>query len=170
MSAPSLADIQVMLAEWGRARPRVTPTGVSIPADALPVSKVGSVQAPAFGAANQVVIVEYQVKPNWEALLWGLVLGFQGALPVPRPGDIVYSVDVDKELGSTTGHAWKDFGAVGVQLGDLVNGPTWPVEFRQKNGEVVRIKGFTVANVSVGAGNFLTGALVGHEWPMRPED
>lgn len=169
MSAFGAAELQRMVAEWGAQRPRVTPGGISIPADAEPISKVGVILAPAFGSANQVVIVEHQVKPNYEALFWGLVLGFQGAAPVPIAGDIVYTVDVDRPLGNTSGHSWKNFAAVPVQLGNFTQGPVWPVEFRQRNGELVRVKGFTVVNVSVGAGNWLVAALVGHEWPARPD-
>ena len=52
-----------------------------------------------------------------------------------------------------------------IPLGSFTTGPVWPVEFKHKNGEIIRIKISTVANVGTGAGNFVTGALLGFEWP-----
>lgn len=150
--------------DWGKRR---LPSGFEIPRIAVPVLGVGAVVSPAYGAGNQVQLVEHTVPANYEALFTGIVLGYAGA-PAALPGDILYTVDIDRPLGVTaTGYNEKDFELIALELGSFVTGFLWPVEFRHTSGEQIRIKGQTVANVGVGGGNFLTAALVGFEWPAR---
>lgn len=160
----SLADTQNLAMSLSQSRK--TPTGAPIPWTARPVTRFGQVVAPDYGSANQVVLVTYQVPVNWSALLYGVVLGFSsGSAPAPLPGDLVFTVDIDRPLGSTFGgYTEKDFNAVPYPLGSLVGGPYWPIEWQHASGETIRIKGYTVANVPTGAGSFLTAALLGWEW------
>lgn len=148
-----------MLAWAGTKRPRVD----LIPDHAIPVTVLGYAVAPVYGAGNQVQILQYQVRANWACLITSIVFAFQGALPAPLPGDITWCVDIDRPLGSTAGYFEKDYGQVQLSLGSLQMLP-WPVRFRHRNGEIIRVKGYTNQNVSTGAGNFLTAALIGYEW------
>jgi hypothetical protein len=147
---------------------RKTPFGTPIPWIAEPVTKFGSVQAPAYGAGNQVTILTYVTPQNFYSLICGVVLGFAGGIPTPLPGDLIFTVDIDTPLGQIgVGNPEKDFGSVQQTIGSFTPGPPWPVEWRHKNGETLRIKGQTVAHVQTLPGNFLTAAIIGWQWPLQ---
>ena len=165
-AAPTLAQVQQMAHELSLARR--TPVGTPVPWSARPVTRFGKVQAPAYGAANQVTLLTYQVPVNWTALIYGIVLQFVGAPPAPLPGDLIFTVDIDRPLLNTTlGYTEKDYGAVPFPLGSLTTGPYWPVEWKHATGETIRVKGQTVLNVSFGPGTFFEAALLGWEWPAE---
>lgn len=167
MSAPaeSLVDFQKLMRDWARARH--TPFGIPIPRFAVPVTRMGFVQVPA-AYGTQVLVVSYQARPNWFSILSGLVAGFSGSGTAPFPGDVSFTVDVDRPLGDTVdGYIEKDYDSVPFPVGNFTIGPLWPVEFRHENGETVRLKATPVANMTLGAGNFFVGALVGFEWPSQ---
>lgn len=164
MPLMDLSTIQKLASEIGQGRR--TPSGTVVPSSARPVTLFGQVQAPAYGAANQIVLLDYTVPVNWNALLYGVVLQFtSGAGPSPLPGDLNFSIDVDRPLGVTIrGYTEKNYGSVPFPLGSLTNGPYWPIEWIHTTSERIRIKGYTVANVSTGVGSFFTTALLGWEW------
>ena len=157
-----LQDVQREARDW--ASSRRSPFGLPIPRVALPVTVFGS--AVLTGGYNtQVLLLTFQAKANWFFLATGIVLSFAGAGNAPIPGDVRYTIDVDRPLGETTGYVEKNYNNVPFPLGSLQFGPQWPVEFRHRNLETVRIKGTPLANMGIGAANFLTAALVGWEWP-----
>lgn len=162
-SLNSLVDSQREALAW--ATSRRSPFGLPIPRVALPVAVFGFSALPA-GYGVQVALLTYQIKANWFFLATGIVLGFSGVGNAPNPGDVAYQIDVDRPLASSEGYVVKDYQAVPLMLGSFQNGPQWPVEFRHRNTEVIRIKGTPVANMGTGAANFLTAALVGWEWPQ----
>jgi hypothetical protein len=149
---------------------RAVPSGYKVPWSAVPVQVLGAVAAPGYGAGNQVLIVEYAVKTNWVALFTGLVLGWQASGgPVPLPGDLVFSIDIDKPLNAVgVGYTEKDFANVQFPLGSVVPGLPWPVQLLHATGEHLRVKGYAAATVPVGVGGgFLTAALLGYTWPAQ---
>jgi hypothetical protein len=150
---------------------RSVPSGYKVPWSANPVQVLGAFTPVAYGAASQVLIVEYQVKVNWVALFTGLVLGWQASGgPAPLPGDLIYTIDIDKPLGATgVGYTEKDFAAVQLPLGSVVPGLPWPVQLLHSSGEHLRVKGYATANVpvGVGSGSFLVAALLGFTWPNQ---
>lgn len=158
----SLAESQSEALSW--ASSRRSPFGLPIPRVALPVTVFGFSALPG-GYGVQVLLLTYQVKANWFFLATGVVLGFSGAGNSPNPGDVAYAIDIDRPLGSVEGYSEKNYNAVPLRLGSFENGPQWPVEFRHRNTEVIRIKGTPVATMGIGAANFLTACLVGWEWP-----
>lgn len=158
----SLADIQ----EAANGL-RHTPTGQRIPNNARPVTQFGFIEAPDYGVDNEVELLEYTVPTNWLAEFYGVVFGFIGGAPVPLPGDLSFSVDIDRPVGSQLGYTEKDYGNIMLPLGALQNGPYWPIRWPHVSDETIRIKGFTVQNVPTGAGNFLVAALLGYEWPNQ---
>lgn len=141
-----------------------TPPTKKVPIHAVPLNILGFVQSPAYGPANQALILTYTVRANWACLITHIVLGFAGPAPAPLPGDITWAIDIDRPLGSQAGYFEKDYGAVQIPLGTFSNLP-WPVNFSHRNNEVIRVKGITNQNVGTGAGSFLTAALLGYEWP-----
>lgn len=146
---------------------RMLPSGLVIPKGAVPVTKLGFAVVPA-AYGTPALLTAYQVKANWYAVICGLVLQFQGTGPAPGLGDVSYTVDIDRPLNDfTAGYTEKDYGSVQFALGTFVGGPPWPVEFRHSNGETIRVKGTPVANMGLGAGNFLIGCLLGFEWPQE---
>jgi len=150
------------------SRAKRTVFGTPIPWIAEPVFAQGYIVAPAFGAANQVIIATYQVPRGYSALICGLVLGYVGTGSAALPGQILYTIDVNNPFTTGSpfpGYVEKDYGLVPFELGDLVGGPVWPCEFKHDEDETIRIKGQTVAVVPVGAGNFLYGVLLGFQWP-----
>jgi len=164
-AAGALVQVQELMRDWADARR--LPFGIPVPKTAVPVTAMGFAAIPAaFG--TQVLVVTYQARPAWYALLTGIVLQFAGTGPAPRPGDVRYVIDIDRPLGDTvSGYDEKDYAAVPFLLGSQVTGPIWPVEFHHENGETVRIKATAVANMGHGAGNFFVAALVGYEWPKQ---
>ncbi len=159
-----LEERQKLMRDFTNARR--TPMGTPIPWQAEPVTRIGSLVAPAFGPLNQGVILTYTTPQNFFSLIHGIVLGFSGPGSAPLPGDLIFTVDIDRPLGVTiSGYPEKDYGSVQRPLGNFTQGWIWPVEWRHRNGETLRIKGQTVANVTVGPGNFLEAAILGWQWP-----
>jgi len=150
---------------------RKTVWGTPIPWTARPVFTQGFVVAPAFGAANRVIVCAYQVPRGYTALFCGLVLGYVGGGGSALPGQVLYDVDVDNATAAVVspanGYTEKDYSLVPFQLGTFVGGPVWPVEFVHDEGETVRIKAQTVSGVPTGAGNYVYGALIGFQWPSQ---
>ena len=147
------------------AEGRQTPFGVKVPKFATPITAIGYATGLVYG--TQVQLAQYTAKAGYYVVFSGLVLQFMGGGPSPNPGDVTFTVDIDRPLGDTTGHAEKDYGAVPILLGSFTQGWVWPVEFRISNSEVIRVKGLPVANMGIGAGNWLIAALLGFEWPQQ---
>lgn len=169
-----LNSAQTMMRDW--AESRRTPFGSRVPKVALPVAAFGFVQVPAYGTQVNIVPANvpanqdflYRVKPNWYALICGLILQYSGAGPAPLPGDVSYVIDVDRPLGvSGIGETEKDYNGVPFTLGNFNFGLVWPTEFKHKNGETLRVKATPIVNMGTGAGNFFQVALIGWEWPER---
>ena len=160
----SQEQMQIALAEA-----RKTPFGLRIPKSAVPVTSIGYAEAAAYG--TQALLTTYQAKSGYVLLITGIVLQFQGNGQAPNPGDVNFTVDIDRALGDTTGgYTEKDYGAIPILLGSFTQGWVWPCEFRHVNNEIIRIKGTPVANMGVGAGNSLIGCLLGFEWPQMRHD
>lgn len=148
------------------AESRHTPFGVKVPKFAVPVTALGTVQVPAYG--TQAQIVQYQAKANWYFVACGLVLQFSGSGSAPNPGDVTFTIDIDRPVNDfTSGYVEKDYGAIPILLGSFAQGFVWPVEFRHSDGEIVRIKATPVANMGTGPGNFFLACLLGFEWPQQ---
>lgn len=151
---------------------RRLPSGLEIPAVSVWINKLGFAPIPAYGIGNQVQLIQHTVPTNYEAVYTGIVLGtIIGSGNQAGPGDIVWTVDVDRQLGDATtiGYPEKDFGAVQFPLGSLIDGP-WPVEWKYESGQVIRVKAYATNNVTPGAPNWVVAALVGWEWPTKKAD
>jgi hypothetical protein len=159
----SLEDVQKQSRDWASSGRR-SPFGLPIPRVALPVNVFGFSALP-DGYGAQVLLLEFRVRANWFFLATGIVLNFSGPGNAPGPGDVTYTIDIDRKLGGIGGYVEKNYNAVPFPLGNFQTGPQWPVEFKHRNLEVVRIKGTPIANMGTGASNFLTASLSGWEWP-----
>ena len=149
------------------AESRQTPFGVKVPKWAEPVTRTGYVVVPA-AYGTQVQITSHQAKANWYAVMFGIVLQFQGGGPAPNPGDVLFNVDIDRPAGdNTAGYIEKDYGSIPFLLGNFTAGPLWPCEFRYSNGETLRIKATPVANMGLDVGNWFVAGLIGFEWPQQ---
>jgi len=151
------------------AAARKTAWGRPVPDTATPVFVYGYQVAPAYGSANQEILCSYVIPRGFVSLISGLVLGYTGGGGSALPGQVLYTVDVNNPntlaVANQLGYTEKDFGSVGLQLGELVGGAVWPVEFSHSQNETLRVKAQTVSGVPVGAGNFVFAALVGFQWP-----
>jgi hypothetical protein len=143
---------------------------VMMPPGGISFFAKGSLPAPAYGTANQIELCSYEVQDNWEGVLLDVMNLYtdNAGTFVQGSGDIVWSIDIDRPLGSPlqTGRWLPDYFQIITQLGDLSE--PWPVRggWRMKQGETYRYKVYTVANVGVGAPNFVHAALLGWTWPM----
>jgi len=162
-ASASLASLQDTMNRF--ATTRQTAVGTPIPKNAVPVSVFGYVVVPAYGAVNQVVICEFTVKANNYLVLDGVAFQFTGSGQAPGPGDLLWTVDVDRPLLALTGFPERDFGAVPFEVGSIVGGPLYPVDWRHFNEQTVRVKITSVANVGTGPGNFVKAVLHGWTWP-----
>jgi hypothetical protein len=166
----SLQDAARDARDWGATRRRLI-SGFEVPWIAEPFFEIGAQPVPAYippgGAGAQIVLCTHRVPTNYKALVCGIVLGYQGGTPIPLPGDVVYTIDVNRQLGLlTSGYPVKDFGNIPIQVGAFNFAP-WPVEFLHSSDEIIRVKAYSVQNVGVGLPNYLTAALIGFEWPAR---
>jgi len=164
-TADSLVTLQRQMQSWATARR--TPTGLVIPPIAIPVNVFAFLQVPPYG--TQGLILSYQIRPDWQAVIHGVVMGFQGQGPAPLPGDVTFVADIDRPLGSTAGYTIKDYDSVQLSIGNITAPPPSPCEWRQRNGETIRVKGTANANMGFGAFNFFVAAIYGHEWPQTGE-
>ena len=145
---------------------------VMMPPGGISFFTIGSVAAPAWGAANQVVLAEYTVQDGWEGVLQDVMCIYDdggAASFIQGSGDIVWAIDIDWPLLNQLGTSrfLPNYAAILTQLGSFADGP-WPVRggWRMKGGETYRVKVRTVQNVNTGAPAFCHGALLGWVWPM----
>jgi hypothetical protein len=130
----------------------------------------GSFAAPAYGANNQIVLCEYDVKQGWEGVLTDVMVIYSdpNGTWIEGSGDILFDIDIDRPLGNplSTGRFLPDYHSILTQLGDLQQ--PWPVRggWRMKQDETYRVKAQTVQNVTIGSPAFMHGALLGWVWPM----
>lgn len=163
----TLQEVQQQARDWGARR---SAFGKRIPAVAEPVTVFGFSTVPVV-YGTQVQLLQFQAKANWFFLAAGIVLSFTGAGQPPNPGDVSYTVDIDRPLGdAAAGFVEKNYGNVPFPLGSFDRGLIWPVEFEHRNTEVIRIKATPVANMGLGATNFFTACLFGWTWPESRAD
>lgn len=142
---------------------------VHMPENGRPFNRVGSVVAPAFGDVNQVAVtgVQYEVPAGYVGVLRGLFWQYVGTGFVNGSGNVVVTVDVNTPLGTTPATAFNlpDYSNMVVAIGDA-NYP-WPVDggWFLREGDMVRMKAYTVATVGTGAGNYVLGGVQGWVWP-----
>jgi hypothetical protein len=94
---------------------------------------------------------------------------YEGSMWTPGDGNIIVDLDVNRpvQLTPSVGRPIRGYGNVVTPLGSyeidhLIHGGVMLYE-----GDILRLKVRTVAAVSVGAGNFVNGALAGWEWDLR---
>jgi hypothetical protein len=152
--------------DFGLSRRAQSPE-LKIPADAVPVLAIGAQPSPAYGAGSQVTLCQYTVQPQWIVWIFGVLFHFDGSGFVPGSGDIVWSIDINRPAGApvSIGYTEKNFGAIKWPLGSYEQ--PWPVRLRHRESETLRVKAYTVANVGIGAPNYITGALHGYTWPAK---
>lgn len=126
-----------------------------------------AVDAPAYGAANQVVVCSYAIPAGFTACIKAIMRSYSGSGWVEGSGDIVWDIDVDRPLGASPIIGWglPDYTANIFSLGSPSLGP-WkvPGAIIVQSG-TIRMKARTVANVTVGAPNYLVGTLIGWIYP-----
>lgn len=160
--AISFSDPQTNMLAWSRRNA----TGLLVPDEADPRFVIGYSVAPAYGAANQVQLVTYTPPAGYQTHFCEIVLGFSGTGPAPNLGDVNFSVDVDRPLGSTSsGYTMKDYASIPLPLGAAAPYEPCLCDFLIKDQEVLRVKAYTVANMGTGVGNYLFAILRGYEWP-----
>jgi hypothetical protein len=131
-----------------------------------------SVVAPAYGQANQVEILNFQVPAGMFFVIKAMLIRYDGTNFVPGSGDVVFTVDLNnpQTLGQTgnfgMGRAIPDYGQYLFNLGSFDFGPAiiWGSPVLLPN-ERLGIKGYTVANVGTGTRDTRFSAQVmGWEW------
>lgn len=120
----------------------------------------GSVPTPDYGSSAP--ILQYVVPTAMRFSLRGLVLAGNVASWVQGSGDLLFSLSV-----ISGGNRNVDFlFNVPTELGSLQNGP-YPIGGRLEfeSDDVLQLTVTSVANIGVGAPNFVTGHLWGHIYP-----
>lgn len=142
---------------------------VYMPENGRPFSRVGSVAAPAYDAANQVLVtgVQYEVPAGYMGVLCALFWTYVGSGWTNGSGDVVATVDVNTPLGTSPATAYNlpDYYNMVVGLGD--SRYPWPIPggWILREGDVVRMKAYTVGTVGTGAPNYVLGGVQGWVWP-----
>lgn len=140
------------------------------PQDEVPFNPTGSIAAPAYG--SQVVVAEYQVPQGYEGALWQTYMGFVGAGYVLGSGDIVWTIDINSPLGvsALTAYTLPDLANIVVPFGSPIEGPfKFAAPYLLREGDTVRLKATSVANISTGAPNFMVGYIGGWTWPVESQ-
>lgn len=157
---PSLQTVQSNMRDWVAQQ---VPEIRRVPEEAIPFAKYGFLQVPAYGNGNLVCF--YTVRANWAGLIDHIVLQYQGPAPAPLPGDIQWIIDVDRGFsGIGEGYFERNYGDLRLPSLGTWEIP-WPVAFRHRDNETVRVKAKAIQNVATGPGAFFTAALMGWEWP-----
>ena len=137
------------------------------------VAAGGALPAPATNA--QTLIVQYQVPNGFRFRLKGLLLGCNCPGWTPGDGNAVFSVSLNKPVGSLNaqGAPVRGFENVSVPLGSFAFGP-WPIPEDERSlfesRDVVRV--LVSSNplvIAPGLPNVFTAVLVGHIWPLNSE-
>lgn len=142
---------------------------VFMPPGGRPFNRRGSLVAPAYGAGNQAVVTSFEVPAGYQGVLLNLFWQYVGTGFVQGSGTIVTTVDINTPLGVAAlgGYTLPDFANMTLSIGD--NTYPWPVDggWVLDEGQVVRMKSYTTATVTVGAGNYIHGGLLGWIWPAQ---
>lgn len=146
---------------------------VDMPIDGRPFSRRGNFQAPAFGAGNQITLASFEVPMGYNAVVTHLFTGYFGTTAggawVNGTGTVFWSVDVNTPLGASpvAGYGLPDYALFDLSIGNAAY--PWPVSggWVLEDGDVIRVKGYTVATVDVGAGTALYGGVIGWVWPSQ---
>lgn len=137
------------------------------------VAAAGSLPAPVTNA--QTLIVQYQVPNGFRFRLKGLLLGCNCPGWTPGDGNAVFSLSLNKPVGSLNaqGAPVRGFENVSVPLGSFAFGP-WPIPEDERSvfesRDVVRV--LVVSNplvIAPGLPNVFTAMLVGYTWPLNSE-
>jgi hypothetical protein len=132
-----------------------------------------SIPAPATNA--QTLILQYKVPNGFRFRLTGLLLGCNCSAWTPGDGNVVFSLSLNKPVGSTAsqGAPIQGFGNITVPLGSFEHGP-WPIPEDERSlcesRDVVYVS--VVSNplvIAPGLPNVFTAMLVGDIWPLTPE-
>jgi hypothetical protein len=136
------------------------------PQSAISISARGSVVAPANG--TQVQICSFTVPQAMEAVINFIVCKVQGFTFDEGSGQITWTVDIDRPLGSTTvGYNPPFFGSITTELGSLQIPFPIPSGIRLSERLTIRLKVTTTAPVPVGAPNYIIGMLIGWYYPTK---
>lgn len=158
----SLRSTQSNMRDWVGAQ---VPQIRRIPEEAIPLARYGFAQVPAYGLV--VTPCFFTVRANWACIIDHIVLQFQGPPPAPLPGDITWQIDIDRPRGAqnlSKGYFERDYGF--LQLPSLGTWEIpWPVTFRHRDNETIRVKATPNQNIATGPGAFFTAVLMGWEWP-----
>jgi hypothetical protein len=129
-----------------------------------------SIPAPPTNA--QTLIMQYQVPNGFRFRLTGLLLSCNCPAWTPGDGNAVFSLSLNKPVGSTAsqGAPLQGFGSVTVPLGSFEHGP-WPIPEDDRSlfesRDVVYVS--VVSNplvIAPGSPNVFTAMLVGYIWPL----
>lgn len=165
---PSLAE----LVPW--KRPKRLLEMDAPPRGSKHVAAGTSIPAPATNV--QTLIVQYQVPNGFRFKLAGLLLGCNCPGWTPGDGNAVFSVTLNKPLGSVAaqGTPLRGLGSVSVPLGSFAYGP-WPVLDGEQpvfeSRDILRV--LVTSNplvIAPGLPNVFTAMLVGHTWPLTSQN
>lgn len=143
------------------------PPWIFPPVDARQLFVAGSVQAGAYG--TQQVVLTYRVPAGFQAIVTGVVQLYEGTGFVPGLGDLLWSIDVDRQVGATipSGRVVEGFLSVAVPLGSYERPWPIPAGIRLKALETIRYKALPVATVALGVGSALNCMISGYVWPVK---
>jgi hypothetical protein len=138
------------------------------PPSETPISARGTLPAPANG--TQIVLVSFQVPQAMEAVITDIVCQVDGFTFDEGSGEVVWTVDINRPLGSTTnGYNPPFFGTINTELGDYRRGLPFPIRggIRLSERDTIRVKVTTAAPVPVGPPNVITAMLLGWYYPVK---
>jgi hypothetical protein len=138
-----------------------------MPSNGRAFNKRGAVEAPAYDAANQVVIATLVVPAGYRGVLRKVFTGYSGTGYAVGSGFVVWDIDINTPLGVVGGgYSLPDFAAMTLPLGGVAY--PWPLEggWLLSEGDTVRVKAYTVSTVGVGPGAVVFGGLIGWLWPV----
>jgi hypothetical protein len=143
------------------------PPWIFPPVDGRELFTVAS--APATGYGVEQLLVSYRVPAGFEAIITGLLHTYEGTGFVPGSGDILWTVDIDRQSGAVipSGRVVEGFLRVAVPLGSYERPWPIPAGIRLKPLETIRYKATPIATVALGAGTALNAAFSGYLWPVK---
>jgi hypothetical protein len=134
-------------------------------ADGRHFNEQGSIEAPALGV--QGTILEYEIPDGFSAAIHSIMRAYIGSGFIEGSGSILWDLDVDRELGALPiiGYTVPSYAFNKFSLGNPIQGP-WklPGPIIIDSG-IIRLKATSISDISVGAPNYMVGAILGWIYP-----
>ena len=134
------------------------------PPESEEINSFGVQPVPNYGIANQVIICQWQVPVGYTFILRRVAFWTNAASYVDGR-DLVFTLDFNTSVTAplANGTPLQGWQAVPFSVG-TANEPYRDIIFTFEAQQIIRLKAYSIANVSVGSPNYIYGLLGGFQF------